>query len=442
MHLRILRLTASLSLLLPIACKDPEMAAVQAKSETYASRLAEGRTLMAANQPGSAAKAFRAASNLARENPEPLLLMAEAHHADGNDAAAILALKEAEAIAPGNDSSVQKQMANLYLEEGHVDEAISTLVALRDAGSLDDKELLALARMQARSGDPQGAFKTLEPIQSKNPDDVNAKVVEAEILLVKGEEVLAAKLMDRLVEEHPDLVDAHLLRVRYFLNSGYPDVAEQDINSITGKDAKLPQVVLLHARILTKLEKHEQAAEILTQLVEENADNVDALGMLAEAKLNLGKNNEAQDLVARVLKIDARSPRALFVRGRALEAQGDKQGAEESYGYALSADPRFPPALSRMWRMQQEAGEKAEAMQTLERLYKLGEASLEEKVTLAQMYAQNKTNTERGLKIVEELLQREPGKPEYVALKAALAPAPVKKKFTGPVIMRGGGRRR
>ncbi len=442
MHLRILRLTVFLPLLLSVACKDPEMADVQARADTYESRLAEGRTLMAANQPERAAKAFRAASNLAREKVEPLLLMAEAHRAAGNESAAILALKEAEALAPGSDPSIQKQMVDLYLHEGHTDEAISTLVGLRDSKNLNDTELLALARLQARNGDPEGAFKSLEPIQSQRPDDPDAKTVEAEILLAKGDELLAAKLMDRLIEENPGLLDAHLLRVRYFLNSGYPEVAEQDIESVTGADLKRPEVVLLHARILTKLAQHEKAADALTQLVEAQPDNIDALGMLAEARLNLGKTAEAQDLVDKVLRLQSRSPRALYVRGRALEAQGDKRGAQENYGYALTANPHFAPALSRVWRMQQEAGDKVEAMETLEKLYKLGEASLEEKVALLEMYAESKSNSERGLKLVNELLQREPGNPKYVALKAAFTPAPVKKKTaTGPIIMRGGHHR-
>ena len=414
------------------------MAAVQARAETYESRLADGRTLMAANQPARAARAFRAASNLARENVEPLLLMADALSAAGDETAAILAFKEAEALVPGNDPEIQRKMVDLYLTESHVDEAISALVGLRDSQHLSDSEILSLARLQARSGDPEAAFKSLEPIQSKRPDDPDAKVVEAEILLIKGDEVLAAKLMDRLVDENPGLIDAHLLRVRYFLNSGYPDVADQDISSITGKDALRPEVVLLHARILTKLEHHDKAAEILTRLVEDQPDNIDALGMLAETKLILGKNSEAQDLVEKVLRLSASSPRALYVRARSMEAQGDLNGAKENYGYALNANPRFAPALSRVWRMQQAAGEKAEATESLQKLYKLGEASLEEKVALVEMYAANKTNSDQGRKIIDELLKREPGNPRYVALKAALTPTPTKKKFTGPVIMRGG----
>jgi tetratricopeptide (TPR) repeat protein len=438
MHLRILRLTAALALILPAACKDPETAAIQTRVDTYATRMADGRTLMAANQPERAARAFRAAAAMSRENPEPLLMLAEAHRAAGNEGAAILALKEAEAVAPGEDPAIQKQMADLYLQQGLVPDAIATLQGLLNSEKLSEPEILSLARLQARSGDPEGAFKTLEPIQSKNPDDRKAKVVEAEILLIKGDELLAAKLMDRLIEEDPEFIEARLLRVRYFLNSGYAEVAEQDLASLTGEAARRPEVIIMHARILSKLGKHEEAAERLTLFAEEHPENIEAQAQLAEVKLNLGKTSEAQDLVNKVLRERARSPRALYVRARILEAHGDKRGAEENYGYALSADPNFAPALSRVWRMQQEARQWQESRATLEKLYKLGEASLEEKVALAESYVDSKSNFERGRKIVDELLNLDPGNPKYVALKAALTPAVKKKKSTGPIILRGG----
>src|SRR5690606_26455642 len=120
----------------------------QARAETYESRLAEGRTFMAANQPQRAARSFRAASNMARENVEPLLLLAEAYRAAGEESSAILAFKEAEGIAPGDDPAIQKAMVELYLKEGHIDEAVTTLVTMREAKRLTTPEILSLARLQ------------------------------------------------------------------------------------------------------------------------------------------------------------------------------------------------------------------------------------------------------------------------------------------------------
>jgi tetratricopeptide (TPR) repeat protein len=439
MRLRILKLTPVLSLLLPLACKDPEMAAVHARSESYEEKLAAGRTAIAAHQPERAARSFREAANLRTEEIEPLLLLAEAYRIAGNEGPAILALKEAEAISPGNDPTIQKQVADLYRRGGHIEQAISTLVALRDGQQLSDSELLSLARLQARNGGLDEAFKSLEPIQKARPDDADAKVVEAEILLLKGEELLAARLMDRLITDNPGLMEARMLRVRYFLNSGFTAEAEQDLLTLAKEDAARPEVILLYARILNRLERPAEADKLLSQLVAAEPTSVEALAMLAETKLLLGQNKEAQGLVDKVLRLRSRFPRALYVRARALEAQGDKDGAVENYSYALSSDPRFAPALSRMWRIHREAGRKMEAMASLEKIHFIGEASMEEKVALAQLYAESKIHLERGRKLIDEALAREPGNPDYVAIKAALTEAmPRKKKPKGPIILRGG----
>ncbi|WP_081466017.1 tetratricopeptide repeat protein [Stigmatella aurantiaca] len=415
------------------------MAAVHSRAESYEQKLADGRTALAAHQPERASRSFREAANLRSEAVEPLLLLAEAYRVAGNEGPAILALKEAEAIAPGEDPAIQKQMAELYRRGGHIEQAITTLVALRDRQQLTDPELLSLARLQARQGSLEAAFKSLEPIQKERPDDPDAKVVEAEILLLKGDELLAARLMDRLITDNPGLMEARMLRVRYFLNSGFVAEAEQDLMSLAEEDAVRPEVILLRARILNRLERPAEADTVLTQLVAAEPTSVEALSMLAETKLLLGQNKEAQALVEKVLRLRSRYPRALYVRARALEAQGDKAGAVENYSYALSSDPRFAPALSRMWRIHRDAGRKMDAMTSLEQIHFIGEASIEEKVALAQMYAESKIHLERGRKLIDEALAREPGNPDYVSIKAALTDAmPKKKKSKGPIILRGG----
>lgn len=431
----------ALTLLLPLACKDPEVASTEVRAGTLQSKLAEGRAHLANGKVGPALTAFHAAAGLAPDKPEPLLLIAEANRTEGRYGAAILALKQAEALEPGNDPAIQKQLADLYRRDGHPAQAISTLVALRDAGQLTDPEILMLARLQARERDPDGAFQTLERIQRERPDDVDAKLTEAEVLLLKGEEVLAARLMDRLVEDAPALTAARLLRARYFLNAGYPEEAEKDLAKVAPADAGKPDVVMLRARVLTQQERHVDAESELTKAVDADPRNPDLLAQLGETKLLLAKYPEAQQLVDKVLRVRPHFGRALYVRARSLEAQGRIKDAEESYRYALTAEPGFAPVLSRMWRLHQKGGRKEEAEQALEQLYFMGEASAEEKVALAESYANSKRQLERARKLIEEALRRDASNPRYVAIKDAIEKStmkPLKPKSTGPVIIRGG----
>ncbi|WP_240360781.1 tetratricopeptide repeat protein [Pyxidicoccus caerfyrddinensis] len=415
------------------------MAAVQNRAQQAQMALAEGRTYLDKNEPNQALSALRRAASAAPESAEPLLLMARAHRMAGNEGAAILALKQAKSLV-GDDPSIQRELADLYLLDGHTQDALAALVRLRDSGSLPDADVLRLARIQAREGQIEAAFKTLEGILRESPDDAEAKSVEAEVLLIKGEELLAANLMDRLLQEDPALTSARLLRARYFLNSGFPEMAEADLGAVQAPESARTDVVTLRARVLLVLGRPAEAEVALKKLVETEPQNAEALAWLAEATLVQGRRADAQGLVDRALQLRPRMARALYVRGRVFEDQGDRRGAEESYRFALSAEPRFAPAHSRMAQMHLKADRKSDAQLSLERLLTLGEASLEEKAQLAGLYATLQTKVPQGMKLIEEALKRSPDNEEYLRTQkalVALAPKP-KKRPTGPVIIRGG----
>ncbi|WNG35672.1 tetratricopeptide repeat protein [Archangium violaceum] len=440
MHLKLLRPLWALPLLLPLACKDPETLSVQSREKKIQAKLDEGRGLLTSGQPELAAKAFTEAAGLMPDSTEPLIELAEAQRRAGNTGAAILALKQAMALNPAEAPDIKRKLAERYEHDGRIREAIGLLVELRDTDQLRDSDVLKLAHLQTMEGQHEAAFKTLERIQQERPDDVNAKVVEAEILLAKGDEVLAAKLMDRLLEEQPGLVSARVLRARYFLQSGYAEYAEQDLAQVQGEDATNPELVSVRARVLTTLERHADAEALLTKAVALYPQNADLLARLAETKLALGNKTEALSKVEQALRVQPDSARALYVRGRVHESQGDLKRAKEDFGYALNGNPRFAPALSRMWRLQQQAGEREEAMATLERLVGVGEASLEEKVALADLYAQTRMKPEQGLKLIGEALKQDATNIQYLDIQKELKKALPRKKASGPIIIRGGRR--
>lgn len=440
MQFRLPRPLWALPLLLPLACKDPDTAAVQSKAKTYQAKLELGRGLLASGQAELAVQAFTDASSLMPESTEPLLLLAEAQRRSGNTGASILALKQAMTLNPAEAPEVKRKLAERFEQDGLLSKAIEILAELRDSDQLGDLDILRLAHLQILEGQHEAAFKTLERIQSERPDDVDAKVVEAEILLAKGDEVLAAKLMDRLLEEQPGLTPARILRARYFLQSGFAEYAEQDLSQLQGEDALKPEVIILKSRALLALDRKADVETLLTEATTRYPQNADLLARLAETKLLLGHPTDAQGLVERALKAQSDSARALYVRGKVAKAQGDARRAKEDFRQALTANPRFAPALSEMWRLHQQAGETQDEMEALERLVGVGEATLEEKVTLASLYAQTRMKTDQGLKLIAEALKRDAANPEYLDIQKALKKAGPKKKFTGPLIIKGGRR--
>lgn len=421
--MRIASLLVAFSLLL-CACKDAEQVAAESKQTAAADATTKGRIALAAGDAETALASFKVASSHAPQDPNIYLLLARAHKLAGNDGASVLAIKQAEELGMRNDPAVKRERAELYRRMGQTKEAISAFLELRDAKQLTDAEMLDLALLQAHNGDAESGYKTLERVQQLDPDNVDAKVVEAEILLLSGDEVLAAKLMDRLLTDTPALVGARVLRARYFMQNGYSDVALQDLELVPEDSAKKPEIVMLKARVLNNLKRYQEASDVLTPMVEANPRDADLVALLAETELYLGKVEQAQAKVDQALAIRPKFARALYVRGRTLEVQGDLKAAAEQYQYALKSDPGFAPAISRVWPIYEHRGEKAEAMAALERLFFMNEASLDEKIALATLYVDTGSHTERAKKLVAEAVRVQPDKPGLKELKARVGKLP------------------
>ena len=429
---------AIVALGLGIACQDPETTAAQGKLRTANNRINEGRALLAANRPDEAVEAFKIAASAAPDDAAPDLLLAQAHEQAGNDAAALLALKQASELAKAADPSVKRQLAELYRREGAPKQAAALYQDLREVGQLTDDETVLLARLLAAQGDLASATQVLNALLAKKPGDPDAQVAAAEVRLLAGEEVEAATQMDDILARHPRCAAARLLRAHYFLNAGYAEQAEQDLEQITGADAENPEVVELRARALNQLKRHRDAEAALRALLRVRPRDVGLLSQLADTQLDLGDFAEAERLLDQALAQKPKSARAHYVRGRAYELQGNPKAAVDNYEQALKQDPRLAPALSRIWRIYRHRGDASDAAGAIERLLALNEASTEEKAELAGIYAEDHVSLERGRKLIADALRREPKNPRYLAIKKALGSPPKSKIVRRPVILRRG----
>lgn len=427
------------ALVLLVACEETQKVEARKLVVGSAELVSRGRAAIAQGHPDRAAALFQEAITHTPSDPSIYINLAEAYRLQGNEPGAILALKQAESMGGGDsDPSLMRARADLYLKMHAVPNAIVELDALAAVDLLTDKELRELALLHARQGKIDEAFKRLEQIQRREPDDPETKVTEAEVLLVKGDELLAARLMDRLLAENPGLTSARVLRAGYFLSNLQPEKALEDLTLVSPEDGKRTEVVVLKASVLDQLDRTEEAATLLEHLLEEHPRSAEALARLAETRLRQRQRVEAETLAEKALTYEPKWPRALYVRAWAAEMQGKLDAARFDHEAAIESDPGFTPALSRLWRLYEQQGMKTETIATLERLDRLGALSIPEKVALAALYADTWTHLDRGRALVDQALKREPKNPAYLAVRARLDKSKkVAPKAPGVVIIRG-----
>jgi tetratricopeptide (TPR) repeat protein len=317
----------------------------------------------------------------------------------------------------------------MYRAEGRYQEAEAALLELREGGYLNASELCTLAQLQARLGNAKGAFETLQQVQEADPDDLEAKSVEAEALLVKGDEELALKLLNQLIEEHPDLWQAALVRARYHFNREALDLAQEDLSRIDQKESLRPEVVSMQARVMMARHQPEDAERILQEAVDRSRKNALLLAQLAEVKIDLKKMDEAEEIIEAALGLRPDSNGARYVQGRLVEARGDRAEAIRIYQSVLKADPTMVPALARLWPLFM-AENRSESMSLLERLLQLDAATIREKATLGELYIDFNTKLVQALRLLEEAVRHDPRNAHYVAqrdrVRAILAKRPRK----------------
>ena len=170
----ILLLGSTLSLL---GCEEASKAQERKKIEATVDFVAQGRADMSAGRPEAAVHEFKKAISATPEDVSLYLLLAEAYHASGNEAGATLTLKQAESISGVKDPSIRRQRAEMLLKMHQVKAATAELMSMRDDDLLTDPEILDLCRLLAHAGKINEAFKTLERIQTRSPDDVEAKTM-------------------------------------------------------------------------------------------------------------------------------------------------------------------------------------------------------------------------------------------------------------------------
>lgn len=423
-----------------VGCKDAKTQAAEAAKQKLMLAVSQGRAAMGEGDYDTAIAAFKTAVAVRPQEGSNYLLLAEAYVAAESPGLALLTLKEAEATGSADDKRLKRLRADVFIRLREPKNAIGLLVALRDADQLSDAETLKLAELQARQGEVDAAYKSIEKVQLRKPNDPYARVVEAQVLLQAGEETLAADMMDKVIAEHPGLAEARLLRARYFLANDLPENAELDLGQLGFEAAKRPDVLDLKAVALKRQEKYDEAVKLLDAASAQGLPNADVLARLAEIRLLKGEADEAMVLVDRALVLKPQHALSLWVRGRAAELKGNRREAEENFNYAHRADPMFGQALSSLAALALEKGDKAKALESLERLLSLNEASRSERMQLANIYVDTLINVPRAEKLATELLKEQPQNEEAKKVLSRIRGSGENRQKKGPV--RIGGKRR
>jgi tetratricopeptide (TPR) repeat protein len=404
----------------------------QAKTEMATAKAALGR-----GDLDQAAAHYERAASLSPNDPWPALQLGDIYSRLGNEPQAILSYKRAIELAP-DDVEARKRLADLYTHEGRADLAAQILKdAQRLAPEKDTASRRKLARSLLATGKVDDAEAEVQRIVSDDPSDGESVALQAEILSLRGDDDRATKLFDAALTLSPESAGVRLARERYFVTKGKMDAALAELDGALKTAADDPDVATERAKLLCKMKRYEEARETMEAVAKRRPTDLAAQAGLAEIQMLSGDLPAARVSAENVLARQPHSGRALYVRARAIEEEGDLERASAAYRAVLDADPTQADTLSRLAAVSLKLGRNGDAMTALERLYFSREATLDEEVQLASLYAETGIDKQRAAHIADECLKRSSGDEQCLKIKKQVESSKTAKSGPGVQIIKG-----
>jgi tetratricopeptide (TPR) repeat protein len=214
----------------------------------------------------------------ATELPEQIIGIAREEARNNKHDAAIVAFRQALAVAPERRKEWLLELADQLTWSGRLDEAI---VLYREAVQVDDEgnsraARIGLARALSWQGLHSQSVKEYERVLERYPADLEAGLNKAEVLTWANRLGAAVAAYDAVLQQHPDNIDATRRK----------------------------------ARLLSWRGGHRQAIAMLEPVLSVRGDDRDAALITAESYEWMGRPDRAEQVLRKQLAADAKDSRA------------------------------------------------------------------------------------------------------------------------------------
>jgi protein O-GlcNAc transferase len=408
-------------------------------ADRAASANAEGEALLERGNFAAAEAAFRRALNQDPSHGPAALNLAILYHRRGEDSRALLELGSAERLLP-DAVEVPLLRGQIYMGQGRYAQAARAYRRAIGQGHGRARSRLVLALV--RAGKTDEARVELEVLRGSAAGHPAFDALEGLVLAAEGDVVGARERLESAaavaVEAGPPAALGWFL-----MQQGDARGAIRAFRQSVDRGGDITVVRQLAEALIDGGESVEAVALIEPYAQSRPADPL-VHATLARAMVGLGRNEDALRSANEALRLDPRLAPALVARGAALEAAGDVESAIRAYRAAVEEAPDHAEAYRHLAAAYRRQGRTTDAIGALERLLRLDPADRRGAMSLLELYAESAIHAQRGLRLVDHLLESEPGDPRLLELRRTLRrqaestprrPTPAEER--GPLIIRG-----
>jgi tetratricopeptide (TPR) repeat protein len=241
--------------------------------------------------------------------------------------------------------------AEFEAANGHLTEAKTVLQAI----SKETPDYLPvwqdLAKVAVTEGQYDQALSLLENLFSRNPEDPDARLLEAQVWLAKGDPAKATAIADRVNTNYPNNALIKYTLARTYIASNNPLQAETALQQAISIKPDYPEAVLLLAELSLQSGKAQNVVALLEDLLKKRPDLAQARTMLANAHRALGQLDDAAAVSREQTQMVPNSSDAYLAYGLVLRQQNKNDEAREAFEKASELNPDSLSAVDQLLEM-------------------------------------------------------------------------------------------
>src|SRR2546430_6848996 len=192
------------------------------------------------------------------------------------------------------------------------------------------------------------ALKLVENALSRDPANVDARLVQAESWIAKGETKKAVNSIEDLDRTYPGSPVVKYALARVYVRTNNLDQAIAAVDQVVNLSPRFLDAILLRAELHLKKGDAQSVVDSLAAVVKQSPGLLQAELMLAEAYRALGRLDDAIAIVRDQIKRSPQNAASYFVLGFILQQQNKVTEAREALEKAAQLAPDNPSSLQQL----------------------------------------------------------------------------------------------
>jgi Flp pilus assembly protein TadD len=250
----------------------------------------------------------------------------------------------------------------------------------------------------------------LKEITGEAPDFLPAWRLLAQIAFSEKQFDESLKLIENILFRDPPNIDARLLQAQVWLAKGETKKAVESLERLDTAYPKLPLIKHSLARAYLQNNNAAQAAVVLNQVLTEHPDNAEALLILGEANLRSGNAQQVVTSMRDLLKKRSDLAPAQLLLARAYQSLGRLDDAAAVFREQIKVSPQSPQPYLPLGLILRQQNKIDEARKAFENAQRLAPENLLAVSQLVELDIQSR-NFDAALQRIRAELQKTPQSP-------------------------------